>query len=678
MTMTMISTNFCPVCGAANNQPAHSSCSACGQLLAAGTPSEPTQDEVVLRQRYQLGTILGTGGFSVVYRARDLQTERNVAIKQVALHGRSAQEVIEATDTFNRETSLLSGLCHPQIPQLFDHFSDHDHWYLVLQYLEGPTLETYLETRITQSKPLLIDEVLALAFQLCSVLEYLHTRQPPIIFRDLKPSNIIRSKSGMLSLIDFGIARSFRPGQARDTQQLGSPGYAAPEQYGRAQTTPQSDIYSLGIILYEVLSGQDPTERVHGLAPLRLDQEVGGGELAALIQRMSSPHPSERPATVGDVAATLEVIRQQRAGLETRRLWLPPTPQDLPAFGEGHPFIQIQQLSASRSYRHTSRRKVLISLGMLIATGAVGSVWWANTSHPLLDFHPSSYVYRGHTGKVIGVAWSPDSKRIASASEDGTLQVWDAAKGRQIWSYQGSFRGEKNVAWSPDGKHIASASEDGTLQVWDAATGSPAFLCQAQPGGVSAVAWSPDGKHIASSYGTRVAIWDATTGKLVFTYLVQTRLGEIGFVTDVAWSPDGKYIALAQGEIQIWNATTWRHISTYREIPGWVTDVAWSPDGKHIALAGGDVQVWDVTTEENVFTYPGQSGGVSAVAWSPDGKHIASASKDVQVWDASTGENIFTYPEQRNTETIIAWSPNSKRIALAYTSDKIVQVWDAP
>src|SRR5262249_22738482 len=156
------------------------------------------QDEALLHERYQLGATLGSGGFSAVFRARDLKTGREVAIKQVTLRGLSAEETIEATDTFNRELSLLSALHHPQVPHIYDHFTDRDHWYLVLEYLEGTTLETYLQTHAAQGKPLQVDEALDMALQLCTVLEYLHTRQPPVIFRDLKPGNIIRSSGGTL------------------------------------------------------------------------------------------------------------------------------------------------------------------------------------------------------------------------------------------------------------------------------------------------------------------------------------------------------------------------------------------------------------------------------------------------------------------------------------------------
>ncbi len=236
----MISTQFCSECGAVNEQ-AHTHCFACGQFLATGTEDKEAQDEALLHERYQLSTILGSGGFGAVYRARDLQTGLEVAIKQETLRGLSTEETIEAADTFNREISLLSKLRHPQIPQIYDHFGDREHWYLVLEYLEGTTLETYLEMHTAQGKPIEIEETLSIGLQLCTVLEYLHTHRPPVIFRDLKPGNILRSPGGTLCLIDYGIARHFRPGQARDTQALGSPGYAAPEQYGRAQTTPQTD-----------------------------------------------------------------------------------------------------------------------------------------------------------------------------------------------------------------------------------------------------------------------------------------------------------------------------------------------------------------------------------------------------------------------------------------------------
>ena len=134
-----------------------------------------------------------------------------------------------------------------------------------MDFIEGQTLEDYLAKAPGEKLPL--QEVLEIGIQLCKVLDYLHTRQPPIIFRDLKPANVMRAPDGHLYLIDFGIARLFKPGKKKDTIALGSPGYAAPEQHGRGQTTERADIYSLGATLHQLLSGRDPSEKPFQFPP---------------------------------------------------------------------------------------------------------------------------------------------------------------------------------------------------------------------------------------------------------------------------------------------------------------------------------------------------------------------------------------------------------------------------
>ena len=144
--------------------------------------------------------MVGKGGFGAVYQAEDVQrNDAPVAIKEINLGGLSSQEIIEATDTFNREVRLLSGLEHPNLPHIYDHFTDAEHWYLVMDFIEGETLEEYLDS--TPGKQLPVNEVLDIGMQLCTVLHYLHTRQPPIIFRDVKPANIMRTPSSLLRVL---------------------------------------------------------------------------------------------------------------------------------------------------------------------------------------------------------------------------------------------------------------------------------------------------------------------------------------------------------------------------------------------------------------------------------------------------------------------------------------------
>ncbi len=219
-------------------------------------------------ERYFIVSKVGEGGFGSVYKAVDQQgADRFVAIKEVRLLGLHPQAMMEASASFQREVGVLSQLDHPNLPRFYEHFQTPESWYLVMDFIPGETLEEY-QSKAPDGR-LLLSEVLDIGLQLCSILEYLHAQQPPIIFRDLKPGNIMRTPSGQLYLIDFGIARYFKPGQAKDTVALGSLGYAAPEQYGKAQTTPRADIYSLGAVLHQLLTTKDPSDEPFTFSPLR-------------------------------------------------------------------------------------------------------------------------------------------------------------------------------------------------------------------------------------------------------------------------------------------------------------------------------------------------------------------------------------------------------------------------
>jgi serine/threonine protein kinase len=260
--------------------------------------------------RYRILQTLGQGGFATVYKARDRSNNnRLVALKQIHLESLSLQEMIDASDAYNREVTHLSSLRHCCLPRIYDHFTDEQHWYIVIEYLAGKTLEEHLKS--TRHGFLSVNRTLEIGLALCDVFHYLHMQRPPIIFRDIKPANIMLMPKGRISLIDFGIARLYRP-SGKDTSPLGTMGYAAPEQYGRhAHTTPQTDIYGLGATLQTLLTGKEPLEILQdGIPPERA--RAIPPELQTYLARMLERDASLRPHNMAEVKQALQQIKAQR------------------------------------------------------------------------------------------------------------------------------------------------------------------------------------------------------------------------------------------------------------------------------------------------------------------------------------------------------------------------------
>jgi serine/threonine protein kinase len=266
----------------------------------------------LLQQRYVIVGQAGKGGMGAVYQAVDTRdTHRRVAIKEMSQGHLSDAGLAEATAQFQREAALLGRLSHPNLPHIYDAFNERGRSYLVMDFIDGKTLLQLLKE--SGFRPLPVAQVLGYALQLCDVLAYLHQQHPPIIFRDLKPTNVMVTANGHVFLIDFGIARIFKEGQEQDTALLGSPGYAAPEQHGSAQTNPRSDLYSLGATLHCCLTGRDPynADDRFRFPPVRQYNPQVPVELDQLIQRLLALDERQRPASAVEVQQVLLKIGQQ-------------------------------------------------------------------------------------------------------------------------------------------------------------------------------------------------------------------------------------------------------------------------------------------------------------------------------------------------------------------------------
>jgi serine/threonine protein kinase len=290
---------FCPVCGARMGGPAPPS-----PVRPPGMTMPADGGTQILAGRYAVDRVLGRGGMSTVYRAYDTHfSNRVVAVKEMVDTFATPEEREEAERDFLREADLLAGLRHPAIPAVFDRFSANSRHYLAMEYIAGDNLEKAL---LARTDPYVESQVRAWALELCAVLRYLHERQPPIIFRDLKPGNVLVEPGGRLRLIDFGIARFFKHSQSTDTTALGTSGYASPEHY-TGQTDARSDIYSLAATMHHMLTLRDPSKQPpFQFPPVRGLNPAVSAELDEIILRGLDPDRTKRFADVAAFAAALQ------------------------------------------------------------------------------------------------------------------------------------------------------------------------------------------------------------------------------------------------------------------------------------------------------------------------------------------------------------------------------------
>jgi outer membrane protein assembly factor BamB/tRNA A-37 threonylcarbamoyl transferase component Bud32 len=407
----------------------------------------------VLQQRYQILGVLGMGGMSAVYQARDLRfpnVTKLCAVKEIINLAPDPQLRAQAVQNFEREANILATLSHPAIPKVYDYFSEHDRSYLVMEFIDGQNLETYL----ADVPGLLPQEtVLDWAIQLCSVLSYLHGCTPPIVFRDVKPSNAMLDGHTIIRLVDFGIAKLFQSGQ-KGTM-IGTEGYSPPEQY-RGVADPRGDIYALGATLHHLLTKQDPRVEppfsFHERPIKAANPNVSDG-IVEVINRSLEYEAEKRWASIDEMKESLERLRGvpergvskvgtfHLAGNEIEPLWVFACEDEIrstPALLEGIVFV-----------------------------GAYDNNLYA------IDAQTGKFKWKYATEG--GLASSPClwEDRVFIGSEDRTLYCINGQSGRIVWTCptQGCVRSSPRVEYN----HVFFGSDDRRLYAVNVQSGRVAW-----------------------------------------------------------------------------------------------------------------------------------------------------------------------------------------------------------
>lgn len=255
----------------------------------------------IIDGKYKILNKIGQGGMSVVYLAMNERANKQWAIKEVRKDGVKDYDVVR--QGLIAETDILKRLNHPHLPSIIDVIDRDDTFLIVMDYIEGKSLDHWLKKDGAQPQ----EKVVEWAKQICDVLGYLHSRKPPIIYRDLKPANVMLKPDGQIMIIDFGTAREFKETSIEDTSCLGTQGYAAPEQYGgHGQTDARTDIYTLGATMYHLLTGHNPSLPPYEMYPIRRWNPAMSSGLEKIVLKCTQRNPNDRYQNCAELMYALE------------------------------------------------------------------------------------------------------------------------------------------------------------------------------------------------------------------------------------------------------------------------------------------------------------------------------------------------------------------------------------
>jgi WD40 repeat protein/tRNA A-37 threonylcarbamoyl transferase component Bud32 len=716
-------------------------------LNPAGTAGEEFADnrsQMIGRQfgSYRVLSLLGHGGMGSVWLAErvDGLFTRRVALKLI--HPALVSQLM--TGRFSREREILASLDHPNITRLIDAgFAADDQPYLALEYVAGRPIVDYCdECRLS------VRERLELLRQVLGAVQYAHAHL--VIHRDLKPSNILVTPDGQAHLLDFGIAKLLTEGEAKETEltRVGgralTPDYAAPEQITGAPITTAADVYALGVMLYEMLTGE---------RPYRLKRDSRGALEEAILQvdpvvpsrvTLSVPTASARSATPIRLARILKgdldtiVIKSLKKRPAERYATANAFSEDIGRYLQGDVVLAQRDSAAYRAMKFVRRFRVAIAAaGILILTlagGLAATSYEAKVASDQRDaalqaqlrsltqtaaarlkdgdvpgalgiilevlphrgvsasYNPDALsvfqegrasdaqilAITGHTDRVRSAAFSPDGRRVVTASFDDSARIWDANTGQQIILLSGHTDHLTSASFSSDNRLVVTASVDRTARVWDAQTGHEIVRLTGHAGPVRAAEFSPDARFlVTASFDGTARVWDVATGREILRLV-----GHTDHVNSAAFSPDGQRIVTASsdGTAGIWEAATGREIRVLSGHADRVSSAAFSPDSALIVTASGDgtARIWEVATGRNLVLLGGHTDQVTSARFSPDGHHVITASfdKTARIWDVATGRETSLFRGHTDAVFSAVYSPDGRRIMTA-ADDRTARIWDA-
>jgi WD40 repeat protein/serine/threonine protein kinase len=710
-------------------------------FLAGADPATTLDQPIVERPGtvigpYKLLEQIGEGGFGVVFMAEQQQPLRRKVALKVLKPGMDTRQVVAR---FEAERQALAIMDHPNIAHVFDGGATASgRPYFVMELVRGVPITAFCD-----QNHLGVRERLGLFVDVCQAVQHAH--QKGIIHRDLKPSNVLvtlHDDRAVVKVIDFGVAKAAGQQLTDKTlftqfaQMIGTPLYMSPEQAQMSglDVDTRSDIYSLGVLLYELLTGATPFDKE------RL-RTAGYDEIRRIIREVEPARPSTRLSTLGEAGATASANRSS----DPRRLsqllrgeldWIvmkalekdrnrryesaSAFAADVQRYLNDEP-VQACPASAWYRFRKFARRnKAVLATGSALGAAmlvTVGSLISAVTvladskvqveqeqkeTKSALDRETQlnnnlvkslerevRAKYRQNIQLADRELASDNIGRAEELLDDCPAALrgweWNYLKGRhhrQPVTFRGHGDWVAGVALSPDGARAVSGSAIslivGDLKVWDTATGKTIrTLFPSHLGPVSGVDYSGDGKTIASAgWDGVVCLWDTSTWE------ARHRLkGHTGYVSCVAISPDSKLVA-SGGEdhaVRLWDAATGQPVRTLRGHTSGLFRVAFSPDGRTLASAGFDetVRIWDVATGNELHTLRGHAGAVLGAAYSRDGRRLASAGFDgiVNVWDPLTGAQVLTIRADPFFTMSVAFNRDGTRLAVGGW-DKTVRLFD--